>query len=169
MQAKSKNILFYTLIIVGLVAASFLLYEHYTPTPSKFCNFGNNFDCGIVNKSPYATIDGIFYLLAVDFKLPISIYNIPIPVAGMGMIILFLLAYLMHGVHYQKKVLGLTPQSALKVIKLLLIMSLVFSLYLFLIEIFLLKTYCIFCIILDIILITLTIIACTIKVRGEGL
>lgn len=167
MQAKSKKMLFYTLIILGILAAGFLLYEHYTPSPSKFCNFGSNFDCGIVNKSPYSTIDGFFYLLAVDFKLPVPIYNIPIPVAGMGSLTLIILGILGYGVFNNKSIFGLSPEKALRSAKILLVLALLFSLYLFLIEIFLLKTYCIFCIILDIILICLTIIVFTLK--GESL
>ncbi len=167
MQAKSKKMLVYTLIILGILVASFLLYEHYSPSPSKFCNFGSSFDCGIVNKSPYSTVDGMFYLLAVDFKLPVPIYNIPIPVAGMGILILIILGILGHSVFNNKDFLGISPKKALLSAKVLLVLALLFSLYLFLIEIFLLKTYCIFCIVLDIILILMTVIIFTAKIPGE--
>lgn len=161
MEAKSKNTLFYTLIILGILVGSYLLFEHYNPSPSKFCNFGKSFDCGIVNKSPYSTIDGFFYLLAVDFKLPVSILNLPVPVAGLGILTLLLLAYLMYTINHSKTVFGVTPQKALKTMKILLVIALLFSLYLFLIEMFILKTYCVFCIVLDIILLGLTWITFT--------
>src|SRR3990172_4923957 len=58
-------------LVIGILSASFLLFEHFVPAASKFCTFGQSIDCGIVNKSPYATLDGISYLLTIDFKLPL--------------------------------------------------------------------------------------------------
>ena len=57
-------------LIIGMLISIFLVYEHFSPSISKFCTFGDSFDCGIVNKSPYANLDGIFYLLTIDFGIP---------------------------------------------------------------------------------------------------
>src|SRR3989344_4393241 len=64
------------LLIIGMILSLYLLYEHFSTTTSKLCTFGENFNCGIVNKSPYANLDGIFYLLTIDLNLNLPLINI---------------------------------------------------------------------------------------------
>src|SRR3989338_1850871 len=45
--------------ILAVLVFSYLLYLHYKPTDSKFCNLGEGFNCDIVNKSIYSEIIGI--------------------------------------------------------------------------------------------------------------
>src|SRR3989344_6216688 len=45
--------------ILAIIIFSYLLYLHYKPSESKFCNFGEGFNCDIVNKSIYSEIAGI--------------------------------------------------------------------------------------------------------------
>src|SRR3989344_2808480 len=77
-RGKNKRIFvwFQIVLVIGMLISLFLVYEHFTPTASKFCSFGKGFDCGIVNKSPYANIDGISYLLTIDFGLDLPLINI---------------------------------------------------------------------------------------------
>ncbi len=46
------------LAIVGIVASSFALREHYRTDLSP-CSINERWDCGIVNHSPYAVISGV--------------------------------------------------------------------------------------------------------------
>ena len=57
------------IIILGMLISLFLVYEHFSSTASEFCDFGEGLDCGIVNKSPYSTLDGITYFLVFDLGI----------------------------------------------------------------------------------------------------
>ena len=46
------------LAIIGIVASSLALREHYR-TDTSPCRINERWDCGIVNHSPYATLAGI--------------------------------------------------------------------------------------------------------------
>ncbi len=46
------------LTVVGIVASSLALREHYRTDPSP-CSINERWDCGIVNHSPYAVLYGI--------------------------------------------------------------------------------------------------------------
>lgn len=165
----SKKLLynsFMILAVLGVIVSGFLLYEHYSETGTEFCKFGKNFDCNIVNKSPYANLDGIFYMLVIDFKVNMPIPNIPIPVAGMGLLMILLLMWAMYNVYYNKISLKVSPEKYLKVIRYSLLTSLLFAAYLVFVEVRLLKRYCIFCIALDVILVLLTIIAFKVKTNS---
>jgi len=49
---------FIVLTVVGIVASSLALREHYRTDPSP-CSINERWDCGIVNHSPYAVLYGI--------------------------------------------------------------------------------------------------------------
>jgi len=44
------------LCVIGVVAASLALREHYRPYGESICDINDHWDCGIVNHSPYAVI-----------------------------------------------------------------------------------------------------------------
>lgn len=44
------------LTLIGIAAASLALREHYRPYGESACDINANWDCGIVNHSPYAVI-----------------------------------------------------------------------------------------------------------------
>lgn len=44
------------LALLGIVAASLALREHYRPYGESVCDINEHWDCGIVNHSPYAVI-----------------------------------------------------------------------------------------------------------------
>jgi vitamin-K-epoxide reductase (warfarin-sensitive) len=46
------------LALAGMVAAALALREHYRTDPSP-CSINEKWDCGTVNKSPYAVIAGV--------------------------------------------------------------------------------------------------------------
>ena len=94
------------LCAVGIVAASLALREHYREGDSP-CSINERWDCGIVNKSPFAVIKGIpvavigivgYLLLAVlAFK---RWYRLMLAAALLG------LAYSLYLAHIEKDVLG---------------------------------------------------------------
>ena len=52
----------YVLIILsllGIAASSLALREHYRPYGESVCDINDHWDCGIVNHSPYAMLDGV--------------------------------------------------------------------------------------------------------------
>lgn len=154
-----------------MLISVFLIYEHFSLTASKFCTFGNNLDCGIVNKSPYANLDGISYLLTIDFNLPLPLINI----SGINLFFDFittnaflgfltLLFVLLLNLNYKKsKFLFILKGRNVKWIRGVLIFGVIYGFYLFLIQHFILKTYCIFCLALDLIIIISLIISFRIK------
>tara|TARA_Y100000310_G_scaffold28141_1_gene26785 strand:+ start:1471 stop:1989 length:519 start_codon:yes stop_codon:yes gene_type:complete len=138
--------------VLAILLSLFLIYEHYDPTPSQFCTFGESFDCNVVNKSPYSNIDGVFYFLGFNLGLPVPLLNIPIPVAAVSVLV-FLYVFLSAGaIEKKKNLVGIKPARQLKILKWLMALSILFALYLFYIEKFILLMYCIFCIALDVLI-----------------
>ena len=159
------------LLIIGMILSLYLLYEHFSTTTSKLCTFGENFNCGIVNKSPYANLDGIFYLLTIDLNLNLPLINISdINVildfltanAFLGFLTLLLLFFL--NKNKDRKVLWIKKEQNRKWTLGILIFSIIYgSIYLLAIQHFILHTYCLFCILLDLIIIASFIVALKIK------
>ena len=167
MEFKKYISLFNIVILLGLMVSGFLVYEHFAETASEFCNIGEGFDCGIVNKSPYANLDGIFFLLVIEkgWSIPyINLSSINVffdlltSVAFLGFWSLILLLCL-NVSNKNDDFLWITSNKKEAWIKGITAFGVVFGGYLFLIQHFVLKTYCIFCLGLDMILITLAVLA----------
>lgn len=173
METKQKLfVLLNVFLIFGMLVSSFLVYEKFSPTASKYCTFGESLDCGIVNKSPYANLDGFSYLLTMDFGLPLPLVDISgiSPVfelllsnAFLGFLTLLFVLIMLHMKYKNKDFFRIKNENILKWVKGILIFGVAYGFYLFLIQHFILKTYCLFCIILDFILISLLIIVWRIK------
>src|SRR5580692_12483976 len=61
-ELRSRGLMKYLLLflaILGIVAASLALREHYRTDGDAPCDINERWDCGIVNHSPYATLAGI--------------------------------------------------------------------------------------------------------------
>ena len=163
-------------IIIGILIAAFLIYEHFSPSASKFCNFGKSLDCGIVNKSPYANLDGLFYLLTIDFgiSLPASLMTISdsgvfldliTSNAFLGALTLLFLLLLTRANYKNSKFLFIKKGATKRWMKGITLFGVLYGFYLFLIQHFILKTYCIFCLALDATLLTLLILTWFVKVK----
>ena len=60
MQAKGRLLLLIAILAVaGAVVSSVSLYHHYGKSATSYCDFGESFNCDIVNRSTYSTIAGI--------------------------------------------------------------------------------------------------------------
>ena len=133
----------YLLIIfalIGMAASSLALREHYRPYGESPCDINARWDCGIVNHSPYAMIP----------QGPTG----GIPVAVIGIAGYFLLGLLAH-------------KRAYRLMLILTIPALAFSLYLADIEAHKLGVWCLYCVIslATITLMTLLLLA-TLLVNG---
>jgi len=166
---KERLKTFDILLIIGMLISLFLVYEHFSPSASKFCTFGDSFNCGIVNKSPYANLDGIFYLLTLDFGIPLPaslmtisdanvFFDLITSNAFLGFLTLLFLLFLAKANYKNQKFWFIEKNKTLKWLKGITLFGVIYGFYLFLIQHFILKTYCIFCIALDIVLITLLIL-----------
>jgi uncharacterized membrane protein len=106
------------LALAGSVVSSVSLYHHYGKDKTTYCDFGENFNCDIVNRSPYSKVMGI-------------------PVALVG--ILGYLSLLALATFYREK--AETPGMLLLAATL----GLGFAIYLTYIEAYVLATWCILC------------------------
>lgn len=125
------------LALAGIVAASLALREHYH-TGASPCDINEKWDCGTVNKSPYAVVGGIFDLLTNHSSLePESSRSMPwlrsIPVAVVGMA-----GYLLLGM--------LAFMKKWRLLAGLAVPAMLFSLYLAHIEKDVLGVWCIYCV-----------------------
>ena len=163
---KTKRII-YILLVIGMLISLFLIYEKFVPDAAKYCSFGTSFDCGIVSKSPYANLDGLSYLLTIDLGLNLAIIDISgingffdliTSNAFLGFITLGFMLLISNAYFNKKPFLWIKKKDTLKWLKSITLFSVLFGIYLFLIQHFILKTYCILCITVDIILISLLII-----------
>jgi vitamin-K-epoxide reductase (warfarin-sensitive) len=102
------------LAVLGVVASSLALREHYRAYGDSPCSINERWDCGIVNHSPYAIFLGI-------------------PVADIG-----IAGYLLLGVLAYKK--------SYRLLLVLAVLALGFSLFLANIEAHVLGVWCVYCV-----------------------
>jgi uncharacterized membrane protein len=171
---KRKSLYLTILLVLGMLSSLFLVYEHFSPSSSTFCNFGKSFDCGIVNKSPYANLDGFFYLLTIDFEVNIPtfylsdvnwFFDLLTSNAFLGFITLLFMSFLVFAYDKSKGFLWVKETKVLSWLKALSLFGVIYGAYLIFVQHFLLKSYCIFCLFLDVILVSIMIIIWSIKGR----
>ena len=135
--------LLYTLIAVlalaGMVVSAVSLQRHYAKSASAFCDFGERFNCDIVNRSEYSTVMGI----------PVA----AIGVAGYGVLLALAIFYRMR-MQTPIRVLGAS------------LAGLLFALYLTYVEGHVLETWCILCLSSLALITLITLLAGILKVRA---
>src|SRR5258705_4024745 len=57
--ARRISLLISVLALGGVAVSSVSLYHHYGPSQTSYCDFGESFNCDIVNRSIYSTVSGI--------------------------------------------------------------------------------------------------------------
>ena len=117
--------LLFILAIAGIVVSSLALREHYRTEGDAPCSINERWDCGIVNKSPYAMIPNHADDWPLHFQIPVAVFGI------LGYILMCALALT------RSYRLLLVPTLA----------GLAFSLYLAHIEKDILGVWCIYCVI----------------------
>jgi vitamin-K-epoxide reductase (warfarin-sensitive) len=126
------------LSFAGVIVSAISLQRHFAKSPTSFCDFNQNFDCDIVNRSEYSSILGI----------PVA----AIGVAGYGLL-LVLSAYLRAREETPNRMLG----AALA--------GFAFALYLTYIEAYVLGTWCILCVISLALISLISLLAVVVKMR----
>jgi uncharacterized membrane protein len=58
-MARRIFLLIAVLALAGIVVSSVSLYHHYGTSKTSYCDFGENFNCDIVNRSTYSTVLGV--------------------------------------------------------------------------------------------------------------
>lgn len=144
MESVSRNRILFLLVailsLVGVVDSGVALQRHYAKSATELCDFNQKFNCDVVNRSEYSTIQGI-------------------PVAAIGIAgyaALFLLSTFW-------KSWPQTPNRLLGVA----IVGLAFALYLTYIEAYELMTWCILCLISLALILLITLLSVAIKFRRE--
>mgnify|MGYP001611697474 CR=1 FL=1 len=160
---KKKRILVaQILLIIGMVISLVLLYEHFSPSEASFCTFGSQFDCNIVNKSPYANLDGISYFLTMDKGLSLPLIDLAsqgwfldliTANAFLGFLTLFFVFGLTRSYQRKKDFLFVKNIHLLSWMKWILLFGVLYGLYLIYIQHYIIKSYCILCLSLDVVLI----------------
>jgi uncharacterized membrane protein len=134
--------LLYTMVtalaLAGIAVSAVSLQRHYAKSASAFCDFGERFNCDIVNRSEYSTVAGI----------PVA----AVGVAGYG--VLFALATFYRS-RMQTPMRLLTASFA----------GLLFALYLTYVEGRVLDTWCILCLSSLALIAMITLLAAVLKLR----
>ena len=58
-RARISFILVAVCAAAGITISSVSLYHHYGSSKTTYCDFGENFNCDIVNRSTYSTVFGV--------------------------------------------------------------------------------------------------------------
>jgi vitamin-K-epoxide reductase (warfarin-sensitive) len=127
------------LAIAGVVVSAISLQRHYAKSATGFCDFGERFNCDIVNRSEYSTVMGI-------------------PVAGIGVVgygVLLTLATV-----YRSR-----EETPLRLL-LAAVAGLGFALYLTYVEGYVLGTWCVLCLSSLGAIAGITLLAGVVKVRA---
>jgi uncharacterized membrane protein len=127
------------LALAGMAVSAVSLQRHYAKSATAFCDFGERFNCDIVNRSEYSSVMGI-------------------PVAGIGVAgygLLFALATV-----YRSRV-----QTPLRLLVAALA-GLAFALYLTYVEGYVLGTWCILCLSSLALIAMITALAGMVKARA---
>jgi vitamin-K-epoxide reductase (warfarin-sensitive) len=127
------------LALAGMVVSAVSLQRHYAKSATAFCDFGERFNCDIVNRSEYSRVMGI----------PVA----AIGVAGYG--VLFVLATFFRS----------RAETPLRLL-LAALAGLGFALYLTYIEGYVLDTWCILCLSSLALIAMITVLAGVLKARA---
>ena len=140
---RGKRVLFAciaALSVAGVIVSAVSVQRHYAKSATDFCDFSQNFNCDIVNRSEYSEVAGI-------------------PVAGIGVAgyaVLFLLSTIWRS----------RPETPTRLL-LAAVVGLTFALYLTYVEAYKLHTWCILCVISQIIIFLIMVSAAIVKLRSR--
>jgi vitamin-K-epoxide reductase (warfarin-sensitive) len=129
------------LSLAGAIVSAISLQRHYAKSTTSYCDFGEKFNCDIVNRSEYSTLVGI-------------------PVAGIGVAGYAVL--LMLATYYRSRTE--TPTRLL----LAALAGLAFALYLTYVEAYVLDTWCILCLSSLALISLIAILAGVVKLRARS-
>src|SRR5678816_4324581 len=117
--------------VVGIAVSSLSLYHHFAKSKTSYCDFGESFNCDVVNRSQYSSIAGI-------------------PVAAIGIAGYVVILFLATWYRRNRDTPGLLSVASLA--------GVAFALYLTYLEAFVLQAYCILCLTSLCMIVTLSLI-----------
>jgi len=124
----------YTLLVLavlGIVVSSLALREHYREYGDSPCSINERWDCGVVNHSPFAVLGGVLDQIGIHARIPL-LSAMPVATAGiLGYILMAAVAF----------------RRGYRLLLVLSLGSLAFSLYLAHIEKDILGVWCVYCVI----------------------
>ena len=126
------------LSVAGMIVSSISLQRHYAKSATSYCEFGEKFNCDIVNRSEYSSVMGI----------PVSL----IGVAGYGLLLAL-------STFYRSR-----PETPTRLL-MAAAAGLAFALYLTYIEAYVLTTWCILCLTSLALIAAVTMLAGLVKLR----
>lgn len=136
------------LSLIALGVTAYLTYMHFKPEASDFCNFSDQWNCDVVNKSQWSYID-------------LGFVEIPVSILGFGTYLIFFVFSILlirKAVNWRKLHPKLNELLVLNVLRYLSVIGVIFSLYLTYIEAFKLQTFCLFCVVQQVIIIIIAIL-----------
>jgi len=104
--------------LAGVVVSFISLYHHFGTSKTSFCNFGESFNCDVVNRSSYSTVLGV----------PVALIGV------LGYLLILALATVYRGKAETPVMLVIASTGGLG-----------FALYLTYIEKFVLQAWCVLC------------------------
>lgn len=139
---KSVNYIFWVIAILslaGIAVSAVSLQRHYAKSATTYCDFGEKFDCDIVNRSEYSEVMGI-------------------PVAAIGIV-----GYgALFGLSTLYRARANTPLRLLIAAT----AGLVFALYLTYVEAYVLMTWCVLCLSSLALIFLITVLAGIVKLQA---
>jgi len=121
---------------LGMFNSLYLTYLHFSSEANSFCNFGERFNCEVVNSSSYS-----------------EMFGVPIAFLGFTMFLVLGLMTIYASENTSKR------KITVQIISVMLFFGFIYSIYLVYIQKFVLKTYCTFCIVLDILILLALILS----------
>ena len=119
------------LAVLGIIASSLALREHYREYGDSPCSINERWDCGVVNHSPFAVLGGVFEQMGIHAHIPI-LGSMPVATAGiLGYLVMAVVAFF----------------RRYRLLLLLTLGSMAFSLFLAHIEKDILGVWCVYCVI----------------------
>jgi vitamin-K-epoxide reductase (warfarin-sensitive) len=136
------------LALLGVVVSALALRVHYT-TGTEPCDINSHWDCGTVNRSSYATVDGILWHIRAS-RHPDDVTG-PAPRTGFPVATLGIIGYALIAFFAFLRQRALTVVFALG--------GLGFALYLSHIEAHVLEVWCLYCVISQTLIAIITLLA----------
>jgi vitamin-K-epoxide reductase (warfarin-sensitive) len=136
------------LALLGVVVSALALRVHYT-TGTEPCDINSHWDCGTVNRSSYATVDGILWHIRAS-RHPDDVTG-PAPRTGFPVATLGIIGYTLIALFAFLRQRALTVVFALG--------GLGFALYLSHIEAHVLEVWCLYCVISQTLIAIITLLA----------
>jgi len=142
-EGSARNRILFVLAILslaGVVISAVSLQRHYAKSSSDFCDFSQQFNCDIVNRSEYSELEGI-------------------PVAAIG-VAGYALLFLLSTVWKSR------PETPTRLL-LAASVGLLFALYLTYVEAHNLKTWCILCLASQVLIFLVAVLSAIVKMQAS--